>query len=110
MADPSPTGNAIFETVRASLKLASSSSELFTINHLRALKDDLQVTLAVIRGQIQSEEIGTFAVDILNCLMTHSCFTDNIRVIIDLSDWESGSDDEKELEKERAAGTYPNST
>ena len=59
MDDSSPTGHAIFQAVRASLRLASSSLELLAISDLIALKKDLQATLAVIKGQIQSEDFGT---------------------------------------------------
>ena len=70
--------------------------------HLRALKDDLHATLAIIRGQIQSEGFSTFTKNILKCLTTHSSFTDDHRMIIDMSDWENASDEEKEDKKEDA--------
>ena len=60
MADSHLSGDAIFRVVQASLKVASRSSELLTMDHLRALKFELHVTLAVISGQIQSEESGKF--------------------------------------------------
>lgn len=54
------------------------------------------MTLAVVRGQIQSEEFGMFTKEVFECLAVHSCFTDDNRVTIDLSDWENTSDEEKE--------------
>jgi len=104
MTDPSPTSLAIFKAVRASLRLASSSSELLTIAQLLALKGDLRETLAIISGQIRTEESGTFAKNVVKCLETHSCFTDDHKVIIDLSDWESTSDEEEEDGIEDASG------
>jgi len=98
MTDPSPSALAIFKAVRASLRLASSSSELLTIAQLLALKGDLRETLAIISGQIQTEESGTFTKKVVNRLEAHLCFTDDHKVIIDLSDWESTSDEEDEIE------------
>jgi hypothetical protein len=95
MTDPSPTALAIFKAVRASLRLASSSSELLTIAQLLALKGDLRETLAIISSQIRTEESGTFANNFLKRLGNHSHFTDDHKVIIDLSDWESASDEEE---------------
>lgn len=64
MSDISLTGHAIYATVRASLRLASTSSELLAMSDLVALKDDLHATLAVIRGQIQSEESSAFVLNV----------------------------------------------
>ena len=102
MTDSSATSNSIFAVVRASLRLAGNSSDMLTMAHLRALKDDLHATLAIIRGQIQSEGFSTFTKNILKCLTTHSSFTDDHRMIIDMSDWENASDEEKEDKKEDA--------
>ena len=101
MAYLPPTGDAIFAAVSASLKLASSSSELLTIDQLRALKFDLKVTLAVIRGQIQSEASGASAGNIFEHFETHSRFTDNNQVIIDLF----GESDEEEAPASATSGT-----
>ena len=96
MAHSAPPGDAIFAVVCASLKLASSSTEQLTIDQLRALKFDLKVTLAVIRGQIKSEESGMFTQYIFEYFETHSCFTDDKRVRIDLVGVDSESDEEEE--------------
>ena len=71
MADSSPTSNVIFEVVRTSLRLASNSSEVLTITHLHALKDELHATLAVVHAQIQSEASGMFIGNVLTSLATH---------------------------------------
>ena len=93
MADSSPTGLAILNAVRASLRLVGCSSELLTITQLLALKDDLRETLAIISAQIESENFGAFSRNLFRSLATHLRFTDDHRVIIDLStsDWESSS-------------------
>lgn len=97
MTDSSATGLAILNAVRASLRLVGCSSELLTITQLLTLKDDLRETLAIISAQIESENIGVFSRNFLRSLATHSRFTDDHRVIIDLSsDWESGSKAESE--------------
>ena len=110
MPELSLTNRAIFKTVDASLKLASSSSELLTISQLLAIKDNLQATLAVISGQIQTENSGMFAENILNVWQPIRVSTGDYRVVIDMSDWESASDEEKEDRKEGAStagGKYP---
>lgn len=115
MSDTSPTGHAIYAVVRASLRLVSSSSELLTAPELVALEEDIYATLAVIRGQIQSEETGPFTQIVFKCLATHSSFTGDGRARVDMTAW-SDSDEEKEVEKEvgmvgtstaGAGGTHP---
>jgi len=79
---------AILRDVRASLRLVKSSSGLFTISQLLAVNYELRKTLAVIGGQIQAAQ------------------SDGRRVVLDTSDWESASDEEKDGKKEEtgAAG------
>lgn len=96
MAHSSPTSLAIVNAVRASLRLVSCSSELLSIAQLRAVRDDLCETLAIVNGQIQSENFGTLSGSLLTRLATHLCFADDRRVVIDLSDWDSASDGEDE--------------
>ena len=103
MAEPSPVNRAIFNTVCASLRLAGSSSGLLTISQLLGVKENLHATLAVISGQIQAEQTSKFANNVPKRLATHPCFTDDQRVIIDLSDWESASDEEIEGKGEDAS-------
>lgn len=106
MTDSSPTGLAILKAVRASLRLVSSSSELLTISQLLAVKHELCETFTVINAQIQVEQSGTFSKNIphrLAALATHSCFKDDRKVVIDLTDWESSSDEGKEDENEDAS-------
>jgi len=103
----SPAGHAIFEAVRASLRLVNSSSGLFTIPQLLAIEGDLRETLAVISGKVQAEQSGMSTRGLVKCLTTHSCFTGGGRTIIDC---ESSSDEEKEDQKEdirAASGDFP---
>ena len=65
MTDSSATSNSIFAVIHTSLRLASNSSDMLTMAHLRTLRNDLQATLAIIRGQIQSKGFGTFTKNIL---------------------------------------------
>ena len=102
MTDSSTTSNSIFAVVHMSLRLAGNLLDMLTMAHLHTLKDDLHVMLAIIHGQIQSKGFSTFTKNILKCLTTHSSFTDNHRMIIDMSDWENASDEEKEDKKEDA--------
>ena len=44
------------------------------------------------------------------CLATHSSFTDDHRVIIDLSDWESTSDEENEEKEEEGESSNVENT
>ena len=60
MSDSSATALAILNTVRASLRLVSCSSELLTIAQLLAVKEDLRETMAIISAQIQFENYGMF--------------------------------------------------
>ena len=64
MSDISLTGHAIYVTVRTLLRLASTSSELLTMSDLVTLKDNLHAMLAVICGQIQSEESSMFVLNV----------------------------------------------
>ena len=106
MTDPSPTGCAIFEAVRVSLRSASSSSGLFTISQLLAMEDDLHKALAVIGSKIQAEQSGMSTERVLGRPATYSCFTGGRMVVIDC---ESSSDDGKEDEKEDTSTTGGNS-
>jgi len=103
MTDSYPVGRAVFKAVRASLRLASSSSELLSLSQLLAIKDDLRETLAIINGQIEAEQSGGFAKNIPRYLATNSCFIDDRKVVIDMSDWESGSEDEASRNRETSA-------
>lgn len=102
MTDPSPTARAIARTANASLRLVSSSTALLSLSQLLAMESELRGTLAIVNGQIQAELSGTFPINIPGRLTTHSRFTDDHRVVIDLSDWDSASDGEKEDEREEA--------
>lgn len=110
MADYTRTGHSIFRTVRASLKLASTSSELISIADLSVLRDELQATLAVVKGQIQSEEYGAFAGKLLKGSKTYLLFTENHMALVDMTGWDDSSDEKKKTKKEEAgtavAGTY----
>jgi hypothetical protein len=110
MTDSSPVDRAIINAVRALLKLASRSLGRFTISQLHALSSDLRRTMAVVNGQIQAEESSAFAKNVLKRLVTHSCFTDGGRVLLDMSDWDDESDEEKEAEEKGTdgmGGKYP---
>ena len=77
---------------------------------MHALSSDLRRTMAVVNGQIQAEESSAFAKNVLKRLVTHSCFTDGGRVLLDMSDWDDESDEEKEAEEkgtDRMGGKYP---
>jgi len=56
MIEDSPAGLIILKAVRASLRLVNSSTELFTMSQMLALKFDIDTTLAVVNGQIQAEK------------------------------------------------------
>lgn len=110
----SPTGPAILNAVRASLRLVNCSSELLTTTQLLALKDNLCETLAIVRAQIQSENFGTSSES--PQVLGDSFVADDHRVVIDLSDWENASDAENEENKNKdvdtsaanmAEGVYP---
>ena len=100
MADSTPTGRAIVQAVCAALRLVSSSDGLLTLSQLLAVKADIGEALAFVDGKIQAERSGVFSKEILICLATHQCFTDDHRVILDVSDWESASGEENEDEDE----------
>ena len=99
MTDSSPTSHVIYTVVCASLRLVSTSSELFTAGDLDTLKDNLQATLAVICGQIQSEETSRFTQHFFKCHATQASFAGDRRVLVDMLDWEDASDEEKEAKK-----------
>ena len=113
MTDP-PTGCAITKAICTLLKLASSSSKLLTVSQLLSVKKDLRETLAIINGQIHAAESGTFAKNVLKCLVTHLNFTDDHKLIIDMSDWEDTPDEEdstgedKKEDGNAAGGEHPN--
>jgi hypothetical protein len=99
MTDHSRIDRAIVKALRASLKLASSSSGRLSLSQLYALNSDLCKTMAVISNQIQVEESGTSTENVLTWLATHSCFIDDRRIVLDVSDWDSESDEETEAKK-----------
>ena len=90
----SPTGRAITKVVCASLRLVSSLSEQLTVSQLLSVKRDLRETLAIINGQIQATQSSMFANNVLKCLATHPDFTDDNKLVIDMSDWEDTPDEE----------------
>jgi hypothetical protein len=98
MTDSSPTARAIARTANASLKLVSSSTALLSLSQLLAMQSELRGTLATVNGQIQAELSGTSSMNIPRRLSTHPRFIDDHKVVIDLSDWDSVSDGEKEDE------------
>ena len=71
MTDSSLTGLAIYNAVRASLRLVSCSTELLTIGQLVALKDHLREASAIVGAQIQSENLGGSSRKLSRCLTTH---------------------------------------
>jgi hypothetical protein len=87
-----PTGCAIVDAVRASLRLVSCLSELLTASQLRVVKQNLCEVVAIVEGQIHAAESGMFAGNIFKCLVTHPNFSGNNRVVIELMD----TDDEEE--------------
>jgi hypothetical protein len=95
MNDSSPTGRAIFKAVGRSLKLARASSQLLTVSQLLAMEGRLRKMFAVISDEIETKQSGTsFAIS--KSWATHTCFTDGYQIIIDVSDYEDSSDEEKE--------------
>lgn len=96
MTDSSPTARAITRSAQASLRLVSSSTGLLSLSQLLAMEFELRGTLAIVSGQIQAELSGVFPKNVPRHLETHSYFTDDHRVVIDLSDWDSTFDDEQE--------------
>jgi hypothetical protein len=110
MTDHSRIDRAIVKALRASLKLASTSSGRLSLSQLYALNSDLRKTMAVINNQIQVEESGTSIENVLTQLATHSCFIDDRKILLDVSDWDSESDEEKEAKKKDTSGVgseYP---
>ena len=68
---PKPTrGRTVFRTVRASLGLVDSSSELFTVSQLLVVKNELEKALATINLQLKEELAGLFIENILWCFVT----------------------------------------
>jgi hypothetical protein len=110
MTDHSRVDRAIIKALRASLKLASTSSGWLSLSQLYALNSDLHKTMAVINNQIQVEESGMSIENVLTQLATHSCFIDDRKILLDVSDWDSESDEEKEAKKKDTSGVgseYP---
>jgi len=103
MTDPS-TGRAIVNAIRASLRLVSSSSELLTISQLLAVKSDLRETLAIVNGQIGAMQSGTFPRNVLECLATYRNFTDDHKLIINMSDWEDEEEESALVENQKGDG------
>ena len=69
MANPpkTPTSRAILNAVRASLRLMNSSSELLTVSQLLAIRRELEVASAVVTGQLQALQFGSFV-----CFVEHT--------------------------------------
>ena len=102
-----PTTRAMVRSVRASLRLVSCSSELLTESQLFAVKKDLQETLAIVNGQIQAIKSGTSLEDSSGCFATDSCFIDDHKLVIDMSDWEDTSDEDEKDDRSASVGEYP---
>ena len=100
MAETYPAGCAVFRAVRALLKLMNSSSELLSLFQLLAMRNDLCETLAIINSKIEAEQSGMFDKNTPKSVATNQCFTDDRRVVIDMSDWESGSEEGGENENQ----------
>lgn len=96
MVDSSVPGRAILKTVRASLRLARNSSKLLTVSQLLAMESNIINTLATVRGQIQAEQSGTLSIGCSERTASHPRFTDDCKVILNMSDWDGTSDEEKE--------------
>jgi len=111
MTGPSniPTGRAIVRAVRASLRLTGSSLELLTVSQLFAVKSELRQTLAIVNGQIQATHPSSTASSggDLEYFTTDSCFTDDQQLVIDLSDWDSASEENGERDGNVPGGKYP---
>lgn len=61
----SPTSRAIVNTVRAALKLLSSSSEQLSVSQLLALKSDMREARVVVNDQMKVKQSSTFIENLL---------------------------------------------
>ena len=61
----SPTSRAIVNTVRAALKLLSSSSEQLSVSQLLALKSDMREARVVVNTQVLAKQSSTFVENLL---------------------------------------------
>ena len=103
MADPNtPTSRAILKAIHASLGLVASSSELFTYSQLCAVRDDLKKALAIVDGKTEVIRTSLFLMEVLEYLVTNPFYTGKKRLIIDLSDWDTSSDEDETMD-----GTLP---
>lgn len=74
--------------------MVNSSTDLFSLSELLVLKSELKCTLALVEGQTQVQLSGVFFPNIPRSIMTHLSLTE--RSTIDLTDWDSSSDEERE--------------
>jgi hypothetical protein len=100
-----PTGLAIVKAARASLRLVSCSSDQLTLSQLLAMESELRNTLAIVKGHIHAEFTGTSSKNVLKAYATHSYFTDDSRVLIDLTDWASSDEEEAKVGGKNATRT-----
>ena len=106
MANPSPTGREIVQAVRKALRSVSGSDELLTHSQLLAVRTEINNALTFVNTQIQVEELCTSSKETPRCLATHlPCFTVDRKVVLDLSDWESASDEEEDGDERMGAET-----
>ena len=89
-----PTGCAIFKAVSASLVLTRKSTTLLTYSQLLALRDELCKVSATVNGQLEVMRSGSFVRKLLDHFTAKSYFTDGGQLLLDLSDWNTTSDEE----------------
>lgn len=84
MANSSPTSDAITRTVRASLKLATTSTEQLSLTQLLTLSVELQKASATVNAKIQSRldaTPGVFSANVLRSTATQLCLQDVPRLL-----------------------------
>jgi hypothetical protein len=91
MNDSSPTGRAIVNSLRSSLKLVCSSLELLTYSQLSALEYALRQTMPIISAQLTLERGSMLFQKPPECIMTYLLFSGNPNLVLDVDDWESAS-------------------
>jgi len=78
------------------MKLVDSSLELLTESQLIAMRSDLHRMLAIVSGRLSPAQPSKFSMNVLKSLVADSHSTDNQKVVIDLSDWDSDDSDKDE--------------
>ena len=99
MANPSASlpARSLVQAVRASLKLANGSVDSLDISQLLALQHELHKTLGIIGEKLSDICSGMFLKWFNHAIGSSAYFSENQKIVIDLSDWEDGDTGDEQM-------------